>query len=128
MEVILIFLHKPSPGNWFQDNSQCAKNEAYHTENEDHDGDQIYYDVDQRYRIGDDHITPNDIILIGTVQVSQGSWMPILQLNNGYVQCLGVEWSKARFAASREFFRQYTTQSLSVQIQHSTILYYTILY
>jgi hypothetical protein len=45
-------------------------------------------DSDQRYHIGDNHITPHDITLIGTVQVSHGSWMPILQLNNGYVQCL----------------------------------------
>ena len=43
-------------------------------------------DSDQRYHIGEKHITPQDIILIGTVQVSPGSWMPILQLNNGYVQ------------------------------------------
>ncbi|KAI0274352.1 hypothetical protein BGY98DRAFT_994479 [Russula aff. rugulosa BPL654] len=45
-------------------------------------------DSDQRYHIGDNHITPHDIILIGTVQVSHASWMPILQLNNGYVQYL----------------------------------------
>jgi hypothetical protein len=43
---------------------------------------------DQRYHIGDNHIAPRHIILIGAVQVSHGSWMPILQLNNGYVQCL----------------------------------------
>ena len=42
----------------------------------------------QRYHIGDKHIAPQDVVLIGTVQVSHGSWMPILQLNNGYVQCL----------------------------------------
>ena len=43
-------------------------------------------DSDQpvRYRIGNEHIDPRDVILIGTVQVSHGSWMPILQLNNGY--------------------------------------------
>jgi hypothetical protein len=45
-------------------------------------------DSDQRYHIGDNHIVPDDITLIGAVQVSHGSWMPILQLNNGYVQCL----------------------------------------
>jgi hypothetical protein len=45
-------------------------------------------DSDQRYHIGDNDITPHNITLIGTVQVSHGSWMPILQLNNGYVQCL----------------------------------------
>ncbi len=43
---------------------------------------------DQRYHIGDNYIAPDKITLIGTVQVSHGSWMPILQLNNGYVQCL----------------------------------------
>ena len=43
---------------------------------------------EQRYHIGDNHIVPDHITLIGTVQVSHGSWMPILQLNNGYVQCL----------------------------------------
>lgn len=37
---------------------------------------------DQKYLIGDHRITPHDIILIGAVQVSQGSWMPILQLND----------------------------------------------
>jgi len=45
---------------------------------------------DQRWRIGDDHITPRNVILIGVVQVSQGSWMPILQLNSGFVLCLGL--------------------------------------
>ncbi|KAF8482276.1 hypothetical protein F5888DRAFT_1808755 [Russula emetica] len=43
-------------------------------------------DSDQRYRIGDKHITPRDVTLIGTVQVTHSSWMPILQLNNGYAQ------------------------------------------
>ncbi|KAI0287075.1 hypothetical protein BC826DRAFT_889085, partial [Russula brevipes] len=38
------------------------------------------YEGDQRWLIGDHHITPRNIILIGVVQVSQGSWMPILQL------------------------------------------------
>jgi hypothetical protein len=47
-------------------------------------------DGDQRYPIGDKHISPRDIMLIGTVHVSHGSWMPILQLNNGYAQCLGI--------------------------------------
>ncbi|KAH9984445.1 hypothetical protein BJV77DRAFT_952939 [Russula vinacea] len=35
-----------------------------------------------KYLIGDQHITPRDIILIGAVHVSKGSWMPILQLND----------------------------------------------
>jgi len=48
---------------------------------ENYEGDHL---GDQKYRIGDDRITPSNIILIGTVQVSQGSWMPILQVNNGY--------------------------------------------
>jgi hypothetical protein len=47
-------------------------------------------DSDQRYRIGDEYIAPRDVTLIGTVQVSHGSWMPILQLNNGYDQWLGM--------------------------------------
>ncbi|KAF8469803.1 hypothetical protein DFH94DRAFT_217584 [Russula ochroleuca] len=37
---------------------------------------------DRKFLIADQHISPRDIILIGTVQVSQGSWMPILQLND----------------------------------------------
>lgn len=40
------------------------------------------YEGDRKYLIGNQHITPLDIILIGTVHVSQGSWMPILQLND----------------------------------------------
>ena len=48
------------------------------------------YDGDQRYLIGDQRITPRDITLIGTVCVSQGSFMPILQLNNEewYTRCM----------------------------------------
>jgi hypothetical protein len=49
----------------------------------------VAYEGDQKYLIGDQRITPRDIILIGAVQVSQGSWMPILQLND-------VQWY-ARF-------------------------------
>ncbi|KAI9510125.1 hypothetical protein F5148DRAFT_640665 [Russula earlei] len=45
---------------------------------------------DQRWLIGDNHITPRNVILIGVIQVSQGSWMPILQLNNGFALCLGM--------------------------------------
>ncbi|KAF8490137.1 hypothetical protein F5888DRAFT_1742467 [Russula emetica] len=53
---------------------------------EDNDSNQTH----QRYRIGDKNIAPRDVTLIGTVQVSHGSWMPILQLNNGYDQWLGI--------------------------------------
>ncbi|KAH9971267.1 hypothetical protein BJV74DRAFT_783725, partial [Russula compacta] len=45
-----------------------AKNSAYQG-----DGNQCWL-------IGDHRITPGHIILIGVVHVSQGSWMPILQL------------------------------------------------
>ena len=31
--------------------------------------------------IGRGGITPNDIILVGLIHVTQGSWQPILQLN-----------------------------------------------
>jgi hypothetical protein len=64
---------------------QVAKDKDYQIEKNDKDKDS-----DQRYPIGDNHIAPGDIILIGTVQVSHGSWMPILQLNNGYALCLGI--------------------------------------
>ena len=47
-------------------------------------------ETDPRYPIGDKLIAPEDVILIGTVQVSLGSWMPILQLNTRYAQCLGI--------------------------------------
>ena len=30
--------------------------------------------------VGHDNITPDEVMLIGIVQVSEGSWMPILQL------------------------------------------------
>jgi len=36
---------------------------------------------DPRWRIGFDGITRNDVILVGVVHVSSGSWMPIIQLN-----------------------------------------------
>ncbi|KAI9454484.1 hypothetical protein BJY52DRAFT_725412 [Lactarius psammicola] len=36
---------------------------------------------DHRWSIGAGGITPADIVLIGAVHVSQGSWMPILQVN-----------------------------------------------
>ena len=75
MEVFLILLLKFLQETDFRV-YQIAKNK-------DNDGD-------QRYLIGDKHIIPRDIVLIGTVQVSHGSWMPILQLNRGYAQCLGT--------------------------------------
>ncbi|KAI9435045.1 hypothetical protein H4582DRAFT_1972450 [Lactarius indigo] len=40
-----------------------------------------FYDNEQRYLIGNGGITPGDVVLIGVVHVSQGSWMPILQAN-----------------------------------------------
>ena len=39
------------------------------------------YQGDPRWRIGPNSITRNDIILVGVVHVSSGSWMPIIQLN-----------------------------------------------
>lgn len=39
-----------------------------------------------RWRIGVDGIRPSEIVIIGAVHVSAGSWMPILQLNR-YVFC-----------------------------------------
>ena len=38
-----------------------------------------------RWRIGPGAITKNDVIIIGAVHVSQGSWQPILQLNRHVV-------------------------------------------
>jgi len=35
-----------------------------------------------QWRIGDGGIRPEDIVIIGAIHVSSGSWMPILQLNN----------------------------------------------
>ena len=61
---------------------QNAKEKDYQTEKDK--------ESDPRYPIGDKLIAPEDVILIGTVQVSHGSWMPILQLNTGYAQCLGI--------------------------------------
>jgi hypothetical protein len=84
MEVFLIllptFLQETDARTY-----QNAKNKEMIAENKDNDCDQP-----ERYPIGDEHISPGDVILIGTVQVSHGSWMPILQLNNGYAQCLGM--------------------------------------
>jgi len=37
---------------------------------------------DPRWRIGEGGILPQDIIIIGAIHVSSGSWMPILQLNH----------------------------------------------
>ena len=85
MEVILILL-----STFFHETDartcQYAKNKEMIAENKDNDYDQ----PPERYPIGDKHIAPGHVILIGTVQVSHGSWMPILQLNNGYAQCLGM--------------------------------------
>jgi len=36
---------------------------------------------DPRWRIGEGRILPQDIIIIGAIHVSSGSWQPILQLN-----------------------------------------------
>ena len=36
---------------------------------------------DPNWRVGTSGITKEDVILIGVVHVSQGSWQPILQLN-----------------------------------------------
>ncbi|KAI0247755.1 hypothetical protein BJV78DRAFT_897257 [Lactifluus subvellereus] len=43
---------------------------------------------DRRCFIGDSGIAPRDIALVGVVQVSQGSLMPILQLNDGFARCV----------------------------------------
>ena len=37
--------------------------------------------VDRRWKIGAGGITQDDVIVIGAIHVSAGSWMPILQLN-----------------------------------------------
>ncbi|KAH8976994.1 hypothetical protein EDB86DRAFT_3011951 [Lactarius hatsudake] len=39
-------------------------------------------DPDSKWTVGPNHITPDEVVLIGLVQVSMGSWMPILQLMN----------------------------------------------
>jgi hypothetical protein len=84
MKVILILLPK-----FLQETDvriyQMAKNNEIARNNDNDTSDQP-----ERYPIGDEHIAPHDVILVGTVQVSHGSWMPILQLNNGYAQCLGI--------------------------------------
>ena len=85
MEVILILLPTFLQETYSR-TYQKAKNEEMIAENKDNDYDQ----PPERYPIGDKHIAPGHVILIGTVQVSHGSWMPILQLNNGYAQCLGM--------------------------------------
>jgi hypothetical protein len=41
-----------------------------------------YNDSDPRWFIGAGRISPDHVVLIGVVQVSRGSWMPILQLNH----------------------------------------------
>ncbi|KAH8982083.1 hypothetical protein EDB92DRAFT_136210 [Lactarius akahatsu] len=43
---------------------------------------QPYNNGEQRWYIGAGGITPDGVTLIGVVHVSQGSWMPILQLNH----------------------------------------------
>lgn len=42
---------------------------------------QTYNNDDPRWFIGPGGITPDDVVLIGAVHVSRGSWMPILQLS-----------------------------------------------
>ncbi|KAN0132265.1 hypothetical protein V8E53_010031 [Lactarius tabidus] len=42
---------------------------------------QAYNSDDPRWFIGPGGITPDDVVLIGAVHVSRGSWMPILQLS-----------------------------------------------
>ena len=61
---------------------QIAKEKDYQIEKDK--------ESDPRYFIGDKLIAPEDVTLIGAVQVSHGSWMPILQLNTGYAQYLGI--------------------------------------
>jgi len=58
---------------------ETAKLQAYHDNG----------DLGQRWLIADNRITPHHVILIGAVHVSQGSWMPILQLNDGFTRSLG---------------------------------------
>ena len=77
MEVNLIFLSK-----FLQETDVGIYQIARYNDNDS--------DQPERYLIGDEHIAPHDVTLIGTVQVSNASWMPILQLNNGYAQCLGI--------------------------------------
>lgn len=43
--------------------------------------DRPHTNNDPRWFIGAGGITTDEVILIGAVQVSQGSWMPILQLS-----------------------------------------------
>ncbi|KAF8269794.1 hypothetical protein EI94DRAFT_1724348 [Lactarius quietus] len=44
--------------------------------------DQLPCDPHSKWTVGPHHITPDEVVLIGVVQVSAGSWMPILQLMN----------------------------------------------
>ena len=48
---------------------------------QDLDGECIDDLVAKRWKIGPGGITRADVIIIGAVHVSAGSWMPILQLN-----------------------------------------------
>jgi len=52
-----------------------------------HDGEVT--ESDQRWLIADHHIAPQHVILIGVVHVSQGSWMPILQVKE-----FALSWGK----------------------------------
>ena len=65
--VITIFLRAPSATGLTRPNLQ-AMNQAYNSD-------------DPRWFIGPGYIIPEEVVLIGAVQVSQGSWMPILQLS-----------------------------------------------
>jgi len=55
---------------------QIAKFKAYRDDDDS--------ESDQRWLIADHRITPQHVILIGVVHVSQGSWMPILQVKDGF--------------------------------------------
>jgi len=44
-----------------------------------------HHDPHWKWRVAHDNVTFNEVILIGIVQVSAGSWMPILQLMNRVV-------------------------------------------
>ena len=43
--------------------------------------DRPHINNDRHWFIGAGGITIDEVVLIGAIQVSQGSWMPILQLN-----------------------------------------------
>ena len=55
----------------------ATPNDTFHQEL---DGECIADRV-ERWRIGPGGITRADVIVIGAVHISAGSWMPILQLN-----------------------------------------------